>query len=49
MAITAFSFAAKQNPESYLVRFHLVHEYKCMGKLSDALRVGVGNRHNVRS
>lgn len=40
MAITAFSFASKQNPESYLVRFHLVYEYKKMGKLNDALRVG---------
>lgn len=41
MAITAFSFAAKQNPESYLVRFHLVVEYKKMGRLSDALRVWI--------
>lgn len=39
MAITAFSFAAKQQPQNYFVRYHIVNEYRRMGKPTDALRV----------
>ena len=40
MAISAFSFAGQCCPQNYQIRYHVVNEYRKMGKPKDALRVG---------